>query len=384
MKMRDGKHRFNRIVLLSIVLLLSVMAGFAVKLGNEKSRSTDNDIDISEYTRKQFLTEEFGLVEGVWEISEYLGMAVEVAVYEDIGEEKENAAVQTDIISNKYLGKVLRIEESNIEALSPSTELGYHIDDDESLFFIFRQPSSLNINSPYICVSVKLKTEEEVFNIIFDSDREAVLYSNSCFFSLKKVPESDCRIESFNEAESISEIITGEKPIFTAEDLPEEIKKLLSYDNWTDNTRAVFSDMEELQRAGMAEAFQLILSGDFSKVEGLRNEEEREELKRDYEEREKWEYTLQDMNRDDIEELCMKDGKGRIGIFYTTWGDSIWPGLIGIWSLGEAESNLLTEEGKWGMNTEHFPDWSKCGSILSMIPRQDGEPIMKNRVFITQ
>lgn len=140
----------------------------------------------------------------------------------------------------------------------------------------------------------------------------------------------------------------------TEEHLLTEIKNLLSYDIWIDDTQVVLCTKDDIQRSGMAEEFQQILNGDFSEVEGLRNEAERGELKRDYEKREKWEYMLQDMNGDGIEELCIKDGKGRMGIFYAAGNEAYAPELIEIWSFGEIENNLLAEDGKRGTNAFFF------------------------------
>ncbi|MDE6950319.1 MAG: hypothetical protein K2P64_05300 [Lachnospiraceae bacterium] len=147
------------------------------------------------------------------------------------------------------------------------------------------------------------------------------------------------------------EVLDGENEqiVFTVEDLPEEIKNLLNYENWTDGTQAISRTEEEIKDSGMPEEFQQIITGDFSCVQGLRNEEEREDLKEHYERRESWAYMTRDMNRDGIEELCIKDSKGRIGIFFEVWGDLHMPGMIEVWSFGEHESNLLTEKD-WGAN----------------------------------
>lgn len=176
-------------------------------------------------------------------------------------------------------------------------------------------------------------------------------------------PEEDSSLNDMEEdiikqSESVNTLTSrnGEKEDeiskgqLVVDDLPEEIRKLLSYDSWTDYTQVVLCTKEDIQRSGMVEEFQQILNGDFSEVEGLRNEEEREELMRDYEKREKWKYMLQDMNGDGIEELCIKDGKGRIGIFYAEGNEAYVSGLIEIWTFGEMESNLLSEDRQWGTN----------------------------------
>lgn len=198
---------------------------------------------------------------------------------------------------------------------------------------------------------------------------------------------SNCQIESSNQEEAIiqnpkeienaAENMVAEQLVFTSEDLPEEIRKLLSYDGWRDDTQVVICTKEDIQRSGMVKEFQQILNGDFSAVEGLRNEEEREELKRDYKKREKWEYMLQDMNGDGIEELCIKDGKGRIGIFYIAVNESKMHVLINIWSFGEIESNLMTEEGKWGANAFFLNN----GQIVEMsVSRDENNSIFYLRV----
>lgn len=104
-----------------------------------------------------------------------------------------------------------------------------------------------------------------------------------------------------------------------------------------------------MKNFGMPEEFQQIIRGDFSCVQGLRNEEEREKMKEEYERRESWAFMTRDIDGDGIEELCMKDNKGRIGIFFAVYGGSYMPGMIEVWSFGEHESNLLTEED-WGAN----------------------------------
>lgn len=48
--------------------------------------------------------------------------------------------------------------------------------------------------------------------------------------------------------------------------------------------------------------------------------------------------------------MCIKDGKGGIVIFYIAVNESNMHVLVNIWSFGEIESNLMTEEGKWGAN----------------------------------
>ena len=65
-------------------------------------------------------------------------------------EEDKRRTEYTDCITSEYLGKILVVEKSNIELLSPSTELGYHIDDNDGLFFIFRQSADLNIRPPIL------------------------------------------------------------------------------------------------------------------------------------------------------------------------------------------------------------------------------------------
>lgn len=159
--------------------------------------------------------------------------------------------------------------------------------------------------------------------------------------------QKDIPVQNARKTEDTGSKVTdgkSEQIVFSTEDLPEEIKNLLNYENWTDGTQAITQTEEEIKDSGMPEEFQQIITGDFSCVQGLRNEEEREELKDDYERRESWAYMTRDMNRDGIEELCIKDSKGRIGIFFEVWGDLHMPGMIEIWSFGDHESNLLTEK----------------------------------------
>lgn len=166
--------------------------------------------------------------------------------------------------------------------------------------------------------------------------------------SLRDVEETEETGEK-EDAENESSDGEAEQAVFTTEDLPEEIKALLNYESWTDGTQAIFQTEEDMKNSGMPEEFQQIINGDFSGVRGLRDEEGRKELKEDYEKRESWAYMTRDMDGDGIEELCMKDSKGRIGIFFEVWDSSYMPGMIEIWSFGEHESNLLTEED-WGAN----------------------------------
>lgn len=88
----------------------------------------------------------------------------------------------------------------------------------------------------------------------------------------------------------------------------------------------------------MLKEFQHIFSGDFSEVIGLRSKEEREEIQKDYREREGWEDVLRDMNGDNIKELCIKDSKGRDGIIYQVWGGEYLSEILGLWTFGEPES----------------------------------------------
>lgn len=164
--------------------------------------------------------------------------------------------------------------------------------------------------------------------------------------------QEDKEILDAGKTEDIGSKVTdgeSEQTVFTVEDLPKEIKILLNYESWIGNTQAILQTEEDIKNSGMPEEFQQIINGDFSCVKGLRDEEEREELKEHYEKRESWAYMTRDMNGDGIEELCVKDSKGRIGIFFEVWGDLYMPGMIEIWSFGEHESNLLTEKD-WGAN----------------------------------
>lgn len=74
----------------------------------------------------------------------------------------------------------------------------------------------------------------------------------------------------------------------------------MNYESWTDDTQAIFQTEEEIRNSGMPEEFQQIINGDFSGVRGLREEEEREELKEGYGKRENWAYMTQDMDGDGI------------------------------------------------------------------------------------
>lgn len=141
-----------------------------------------------------------------------------------------------------------------------------------------------------------------------------------------------------------------EQKVFTEEDLPVEIRKLLSYENWIDSTQAVSCTKEDIQGSELAEVFQQILCGDFSSVLVLRTEEEREEMQEEYQRRENWEFRLMDMDGDDIDELCIKDSKGKLGIFDEFYGGVYLPGRIEYWTFGEPGDDLLISRSEWGMN----------------------------------
>lgn len=181
--------------------------------------------------------------------------------------------------------------------------------------------------------------------------------------SLREVGKTE-KTEKKEDAEDKSSDGEAEQVVFMTGDLPEEIKTLLNYESWTDDTQAIFQTEEEIRNSGMPEEFQQIINGDFSGVRGLQDEEGREELKEDYEKRENWAYMTRDMDGDGIEELCMKDSKGRIAIFFEVWDSSYMPGMFEKWTLGEKESNLLTEED-WGandyfLNNGQFAKMFKC------------------------
>lgn len=142
---------------------------------------------------------------------------------------------------------------------------------------------------------------------------------------------------------------TGQK-VFTEEDLPEVIRKLLSYENWIDSTQTVSCTKEDIQGSELADVFQQILCGDFSSVLVLRTEEEREEMQEEYQRRENWEFRLMDMDGDDTDELCIKDSKGKLGIFDEFYGGVYLPGRIEYWTFGEPGDDLLVSRSEWGMN----------------------------------
>lgn len=141
-----------------------------------------------------------------------------------------------------------------------------------------------------------------------------------------------------------------EQKVFTEEDLPEVIRKLLSYENWIDSTQTVSCTKEDIQGSELADVFQQILCGDFSSVLVLRTEEEREEMQEEYQRRENWEFRLMDMDGDDTDELCIKDSKGKLGIFDEFYGGVYLPGRIEYWTFGEPGDDLLVSRSEWGMN----------------------------------
>lgn len=140
-----------------------------------------------------------------------------------------------------------------------------------------------------------------------------------------------------------------EQKVFTEEDLPEVIRKLLSYENWIDSTQTVSCTKEDIQGSELADVFQQILCGDFSSVLVLRTEEEREEMQEEYQRRENWEFRLMDMDGDDTDELCIKDSKGKLGIFDEFYGGVYLPGRIEYWTFGEPGSCRVTLVGKEGL-----------------------------------
>lgn len=141
-----------------------------------------------------------------------------------------------------------------------------------------------------------------------------------------------------------------EQKVFIEEDLPEVIRKLLSYENWIDSTQTVSCTKEDIQGSELADVFQQILCGDFSSVLVLRTEEEREEMQEEYQRRENWEFRLMDMDGDDTDELCIKDSKGKLGIFDEFYGGVYLPGRIEYWTFGEPGDDLLVSRSEWGMN----------------------------------
>lgn len=162
--------------------------------------------------------------------------------------------------------------------------------------------------------------------------------------------DTSVTMQDTKKVDSLVDGIESEQVVFTEEDLPEVIRKLLSYENWINSTQAVSCTKEDIQESELAEVFQQILCGDFSSVLVLRTEEEREEMQEEYQRRENWEFRLMDMDGDDIDELCIKDSKGKLGIFDEFYGGVYLPGRIEYWTFGEPGDDLLISRSEWGMN----------------------------------
>lgn len=171
----------------------------------------------------------------------------------------------------------------------------------------------------------------------------------------QKEPEQQTRTEiSTQEPEETENIEskedTDEQIVFTAQNIPEKIRKLLSYHGWVDDTQAVPCTKEDIENSGMLKEFQQILCGDFSPFIGQESEEGLLEMQQQYENREVWKYVLRDVDEDGIDDLCIKDDKGRMGIVYEVWGELYFPGLIELWTFGEPDWNLLAETVEYGLN----------------------------------
>lgn len=172
---------------LLLVLLFIICSIFLAKIFFWSGK---NNGDINTYLSKQLLEEEFLLIKGKWKIVEYLDTSVEFHGI-DTNIEKETIQKEKSIvdIKNEYLGKELDISEKTLTYLGAPDELGYYYSDWNDLFFIYRQPLSIgeNISPPFICISFKLKKDENKLNIILDTDNKALLSVKGYFFKLEKV-----------------------------------------------------------------------------------------------------------------------------------------------------------------------------------------------------
>lgn len=136
------------------------------------------------YANEQLDMEEFRSMEGVWEIVEYLGAAVE---YQGAEESETNQEILDT--TEKYLNKKLYLKPQNVIYFLPPTELGYYCSDWDELFFIYRQPANglEYMVPPFLCASISLKDCDDYLDIIIDADANALLSVKGQFFQLEKV-----------------------------------------------------------------------------------------------------------------------------------------------------------------------------------------------------
>ena len=183
------QNRKSKIRLIIIVLCLTIV--FGVGIWYSKNRSLD--YTVQEQHDADMKTEEIQKFLGEWKVTKYLAEAVEVQV-DNISQEEYSATEKIEQeVREKYLNKVLLIEQENIEQVgSWANEFDsedYSYEDWESLFLVYRQPLEIELSFPCIGGYFYLKDCEDELNIILDNDNRVYLYIKGLFFQLEKVEE---------------------------------------------------------------------------------------------------------------------------------------------------------------------------------------------------
>lgn len=183
------QNRKSKIRLIIVVLCLAIV--FGVGIWYSKNRSLD-------YTVQKQQGADMGIKEiqrifGKWKVTKYIAEAVEVHV-DNINKEECNATEKIEQeVKEKYLNKVLLIEQENIEQVgSWANEFDsedYSYEDWESLFLVYRQPVEIELSFPCIGGYFYLKDCEDELNIILDNDNRVYLYIKGLFFQLEKIDE---------------------------------------------------------------------------------------------------------------------------------------------------------------------------------------------------
>lgn len=181
LKEGTGKKKVKLFICIPLFLLILIIS-FSFLLDISKNNKSN------ERLKDVFLSEEFLRLSGEWEVSEYLGEAVE---YHGINQseeyQKENATISRQIIDS-YLGTSIDINKNSLEMFYSPNELGFYFSDIEDVYAIFRQPSDIleNMEPPYLCVKIRLKDYVEDFCILMDQYGETILEIKASFFRIKK------------------------------------------------------------------------------------------------------------------------------------------------------------------------------------------------------
>ena len=158
------------------------------------SMETDSILTLEEWRNSvEYILTEYQRLLGKWKVKKYLAEAVEVHV-DNISQEEYSATEKIEQeVKEKYLNKVLLIEQENIEQVgSWANEFDsedYSYEDWESLFLVYRQPLEIELSFPCIGGYFYLKDCEDELNIILDNDNRVYLYIKGLFFQLEKVEE---------------------------------------------------------------------------------------------------------------------------------------------------------------------------------------------------